>query len=804
MKEKTSFNRRSFLKYAGAFGLLAGATGDVMAVDTRRGRDRNELLVGVAPSAAGVRATAERALPAEARVVRENRRLGYATVELPARASASANAAVAERIANEDGIEYVEPNAVFEALFVPDDARFDEQYAPQMVHAPAAWEQGLGERDVTVAVVDTGVKYDHPDLAGSVGSDVGWDAADDDDDPYPDVLADETHGTHVAGLATGRTDNDTGIAGISNATLLCVRALNESETGYVSDIADGIQWATDHGADVINLSLGGGGYTETLQKAVAYAHAKGVVLVAAAGNDYGGPVLYPAAYDECIAVSALDPDGSLAPYSNVGPEVELCAPGTSLLSTWTDDGYANLSGTSMATPVVSGVAALVLSRWELTNDEVRTKLQDTAVDVGLPSDQQGAGRVDAAAAVGGPLIQTLTVEGTGPQADYRLTVGGNLEKSTANGASINDSDDISGNAAEGYVKGGTDSYTFDGDLFALALDGDATVSLEGRQIDPDDYPDHVLTVVGAGPRADYSFVVGENLQKSTANGASIGGSDDVSGNSVVGWVGGGADSYTFDGDLFALDLDGDARIELDGRRLDSDNYPDHVLTVEGTGPRADYSATVGGNLEKSTANGASIGGSDEISGNSVVGWVGGGADSYTFDGDLFALDLDGDARIELDGRRIASGDYPDRVFTIEGTGSHTDYTLTADGNLQKSRANGASIGGSDDISGNTVDGWVGGGADSYTFDGSIVDLILDGDARIELDRRDRTITVIGDGPRVEYEFVVDGSVTPLDVNDHDTVRADGASGRVYGGTDRYRYSGALRLLTVGGVSVAID
>ena len=330
---------------------------------------------------------------------------------------------------------------------------------------------------------------------------------------------------------------------------------------------------------------------------------------------------------------------------------------------------------------------------------------------------------------------TLTIEGIGPRADYRLTVGGNLQKSRANGASIGGSDEISGNSVVGWVGGGVDSYTFDGSIVSLALDGDARIELNGRRIDPAVYPDHVLTIEGAGPRTDYSFTVETNLEKSTANGASIGGSDDVFGNSVVGWVGGGADSYTFDGDIEAFSLDGQAEVTLDGGPAHVGQRPDHVITINGTGPRADYSFTVGGNLEKSRANGASIGGSDEISGNSVVGWVGGGVDSYTFDGDIEAFSLDGQANVTLDGGPAHVGQRPDNVITFWGTDSRTDYTLTVEANLEKSRANGASIGGSDEISGNSVVGWVGGGVDSYTFDGSIVSLDVDGDARIERNGR---------------------------------------------------------------------
>nr|WP_306298088.1 S8 family serine peptidase [Halobacterium hubeiense] len=164
-------------------------------------------------------------------------------------------------------------------------------------------------------------------------------------------------------------------------------------------MADAVTWAVDQGADVVNLSLGGGGYTNTMKNAVSYAADNGALVVAAAGNDGQGSVSYPAAYSECLAVSALDPDETLASYSNYGSNIELAAPGTNVLSTWTDDGYDSISGTSMATPVVAGVAGLTLAQYDLTNAELRDHLKATAVDVGLSGDEQGAGRVDVGNAV---------------------------------------------------------------------------------------------------------------------------------------------------------------------------------------------------------------------------------------------------------------------------------------------------------------------------------------------------------------------------------------------------------------------
>jgi serine protease len=299
-------------------------------------------------------------------------------------------------------VKYVEENERLTAQVAPNDPRYDDQYADQQVNAPEAWDTTFGDSGVTVGIVDQGVKYDHPDLDGNMDGSVsnyGRDFVDDDGDPYPDDMTDEYHGTHVGGIAAAEVDNGDGVTGIGNSSLLSGRALSEDGSGSTADIADAITWAADQGVDVINLSLGGGGYTDTMKNAVSYATDNGALVVAAAGNDGRGSVSYPAAYSECLAVSALDPDETLASYSNYGSDVELAAPGTNVLSTWTDDGYDEISGTSMATPVVAGVAGLTLAQYDLAPTELRDHLKATAVDVGLSSDEQGSGRVDAGNAV---------------------------------------------------------------------------------------------------------------------------------------------------------------------------------------------------------------------------------------------------------------------------------------------------------------------------------------------------------------------------------------------------------------------
>ncbi|MCF2207980.1 S8 family peptidase [Halobacterium salinarum] len=403
MADNTNVTRRSFLTATGA------AAGSVALVGVSAGEsddpwnsDRSEYIVGVSNVEDDPQQHVEQYLQGQEQVGSVQERLNTAVVGLPADAPESVRKQFVDRLESRDTIKYVEQNVELQAQLVPNDPRFGDQYADQQVNAPEAWDTTTGDAGVTIGVVDQGVKYDHPDLDGNIDRSVsngGRDFVDDDGDPYPDSLNEEIHGTHVAGIAAAEVNNGNGVTGIGNSSVIAGRALSERGSGSTADIADAITWAANEGADVINLSLGGGGYTNTMQNAVTYAANQGALVVAAAGNDGSGSVSYPAAYGGVLAVSALDPDESLASYSNYGPKIDLAAPGTNVLSTWTADDYESISGTSMATPVVAGVAGLTLAQWELSNAELRNHLKATAVDIGLSDRQQGAGRVDAANAV---------------------------------------------------------------------------------------------------------------------------------------------------------------------------------------------------------------------------------------------------------------------------------------------------------------------------------------------------------------------------------------------------------------------
>jgi len=394
--------RRTVLKAAGVAGATAAMGTTVSATPGREpGAKEGEVLVGVSASADDVEGTVAQYVPGNAEVVHKNETLRYVAVKFPSTAADVARENFIEVVTKKDHIKYAEANATYETQYNPNDPQFGDQYAPQQVNADDAWDTTLGDSSVTIAVVDTGVQYDHPDLGANYASNPGYDFADGDSDPYPDAPQDEYHGTHVSGCAAAVVDNDSGVAGQGNSSLINGRALDEEGSGATSDIADAVEWAADQGADVINMSLGGGGYTDTMKNAVGYAQNNGSLVICAAGNDGTRGVSYPAAYSECVAVSAVDSNENLASFSQYGDSVELCAPGVDVLSTTTETrgGYEELSGTSMATPVTSGVAGLTLAQWSLANNELRSHLKDTAADIGLSSDEQGSGQVDAHAAV---------------------------------------------------------------------------------------------------------------------------------------------------------------------------------------------------------------------------------------------------------------------------------------------------------------------------------------------------------------------------------------------------------------------
>ena len=286
------------------------------------------------------------------------------------------------------------------------------------IDAELVWPGSNTGAGVTVAVIDTGIDKDHPDLEANivggrnfVGKGPSW-RRKVDPEKWDD---DNGHGTHVAGTVAA-IDNEEGVIGVApGASLLGVKVLDQNGGGYLSDIVDGIYWAVDIGpdgeeasgdeADVINMSLGTTYNVQTFRDAVDYAEGQGVVVVASAGNEGSGTdtVLYPAKYGSVIAVAATWSNDERASFSSTGPSVELAAPGVYVYSTYKDGQYGTLSGTSMASPHVAGTAALVIASGVTDNNEVRGLLVSTADDLGIDDCDPlfGYGLVDAEEAATG-------------------------------------------------------------------------------------------------------------------------------------------------------------------------------------------------------------------------------------------------------------------------------------------------------------------------------------------------------------------------------------------------------------------
>jgi thermitase len=295
-------------------------------------------------------------------------------------------------------VAYAEPDFVAQALGSPDDPLFGSQWDMVKVQAPQAWEVTTGSASINIAILDTGVDLDHPDLANKIISNINFSSSPTVDDVYG-------HGTHVAGIAAAMTNNGIGVAGLGySAAIMNVKVMGDTGTGTYSAIASGIIWAADNGADVINMSLGGSSASSILQDAVNYAWSKGVVVVAAAGNSGSTAPMYPACYTDCMAVAATDAIDGKASWSNYGDWVDVAAPGVCIYSTLKDNNYGYKSGTSMASPHVAGLAALVFATVSdangdgKLNDEVRTRIEANCDDIGLSS--IGHGRINAARAVG--------------------------------------------------------------------------------------------------------------------------------------------------------------------------------------------------------------------------------------------------------------------------------------------------------------------------------------------------------------------------------------------------------------------
>lgn len=316
---------------------------------------------------------------------------------------------IAIRLLKNKQVALVEPNYKFKKTYIPKEPSYQKQWYLDKIQMPKAWDKTKGSSAITVAVIDDGVQQDHPELKGKIVA------------PYNAVngktsYSPQLHATHVAGIIAARI-NGKGTTGIApNVKIMPINVFNGDEATSES-VVRAIKYAADHHADIINMSIGSPGTNHALESAINYARSKGVLLVAAAGNDGRNELEYPAAYKSVLAVSAVTKEDKHAFFSNRGNYMDLAAPGVDIYSSITRSSYALESGTSMAAPVISGVAALVLSRNPfLTPSQVETILKKSTVDLGAKGwdSLYGYGRIDANKAVSNTAvpISNLTVPKT--------------------------------------------------------------------------------------------------------------------------------------------------------------------------------------------------------------------------------------------------------------------------------------------------------------------------------------------------------------------------------------------------------
>jgi subtilisin family serine protease len=289
-------------------------------------------------------------------------------------------------------VAFVEKNLIGEAQLVPNDPGYSSQWHLPQISAPQGWDISIGSTSVPIAVIDSGVDPTHPDLLQVKGYNFlyGSDPAD-----THDVLG---HGTSVAGAAAALGNSGIGIAGVAwTNPIMPLVTVTSSNTGTVADTSSAIVYAADHGARVINISLGWTGYTSTMESAVNYAWNKGLVIVASAGNYGNNSPIYPAALNNVVSVSATDSADNLASWSTYGPTIDVAAPGVSIYTTANGGGYRSASGTSFSAPIVSGLAALIFSvNPNFTNAQVVDLIRNNTDDKGSVGfdDYYGYGRVN--------------------------------------------------------------------------------------------------------------------------------------------------------------------------------------------------------------------------------------------------------------------------------------------------------------------------------------------------------------------------------------------------------------------------
>ena len=344
---------------------------------------------------------------------------------------------IASKLKGLSYIEWAEPQYVRRVAVVPNDPSLSAEYNLALIQAEKAWDISEGDTSVIIGIVDTGVDWSHPDLYTNIwhnphwqtdtkfpGDSIGWDFGGNGNGslPTPDNNPIEDtpyHGTFVAGVADAVTNNGVGIAGIGfNCKIMPVKVTQANQVDpttldpYIIYGFQGIEYAANNGAKVINCSWGGGGYSNAEQEIINYAVSKGALVVAAAGNDSTNELFYPAAYQHVLSVAATDQNDKLALFSNYGEDISVCAPGVDIFSTWQPNTYTYGQGTSFSSPLVAGLAALVFSHFpNYTPDQVAQRVRVTCDNIDNQNPgykyQLGYGRINAFRALSDTNIEAV-------------------------------------------------------------------------------------------------------------------------------------------------------------------------------------------------------------------------------------------------------------------------------------------------------------------------------------------------------------------------------------------------------------
>jgi thermitase len=366
-------------RWLGALGL-----GILTATSFGQNVAQGEVLVKFAPNSHVAEQAMHQALGTF--TIDRSSKLGWARVKLPANMTVTQGIAKLKRYR---AVKGVSANPLPVKLEIPNDPMIGQQWHVNRIKLTEAWDIETGDPAVKIAILDTGVDLTHPDLQSKLLP--GTDPGDGDNNPQDE----DGHGTHVAGLSAAATNNGLGVVGVGrDASILPVKVFGGR--GGIA-VADGIVWAADNGAQVINMSLKIGDF-QALRDAVAYAKSRNVLMIAAAGNDGNTAVNLPAGYPDVMAVASSDPDDARSGFSTYGNWVDVAAPGSNLHSTFPGS-YGGASGTSMASPVVAGLAALVWSRSGLNSSylDIWETIEDSCDPA--PGNYVRKGRVNALEAV---------------------------------------------------------------------------------------------------------------------------------------------------------------------------------------------------------------------------------------------------------------------------------------------------------------------------------------------------------------------------------------------------------------------